>query len=241
MPASAPDGVLAIGGHAADMELTCGMLLGRYAREGHRATFLHLTLGEKGHARLSAADYARDKREGATAIARALGADVRFMPYGDGELLASEEVKLAVSDVIREVRPRVIITNWRGSIHRDHRNAYEIASEARFLAGLGRLERSLPAVHVPHLLFAENWEDMDGFEPNLYLDTTADYDTWVTAMDAYEIWRDPTVGGFRYRDYYTALAQMRGCLSGHERAVALMRPKGDLVNRPDTLPGDSPR
>lgn len=229
-------GVLAIGAHAADMELTCGMVLARYAREGQRATFLHLTLGEKGHARLDAEAYAREKRAGATAIAAALGAQVRFMPYGDGELEASEAVKLAVADVIREVRPRVIITNWRGSIHRDHARAHEIAVEARFLAGLGRLERSLPAVWVPHVLFAENWEDMDGYEPNLYVDTTREYEPWLQAMESYEIFRDPTVGGFRYRDYYSALSQMRGCLSGHERAVALMRPKGDLVARPDALP-----
>ncbi len=230
------DGVLAIGAHAADMELTCGMVVARYAREGHKATFLHLTLGEKGHARLGAEEYARDKREGALAIAAALGAEARFMPYGDGELQASEEVKLAVADVIREVRPRVIITNWRGSIHRDHARAHEIAVEARFLAGLARLKREREAVWVPHVLFAENWEDMDGYEPNLYVDTTDDYETWLRALEHYEIFRDPTVGGFRYRDYYSALSQMRGCLSGHGRAVALMRPKGDLVSRPEALP-----
>ncbi len=230
------DGVLAIGAHAADMELTCGMVVARYAREGHRATFLHLTLGEKGHARLSAEEYAAAKREGAISIARALGAEARFMPYGDGELEASEEVKLAVADVIRELRPRAIITNWRGSIHRDHARASEIAVEARFLAGLARLRREREAVWVPHLLFAENWEDMDGFEPNLYIDTTQEYETWMGAMEAYEIWRDPSVGGFRYRDYYSALSQMRGCLGRSERAVALMRPKGDLVSRPDDLP-----
>jgi N-acetylglucosamine malate deacetylase 1 len=236
MPRSSGDGVLAIGAHEADMELTCGMVLARYAREGHKATFLHLTLGEKGHARLSAEAYAREKRDGALAIAAALGAEARFMPYGDGELEASEEVKLAVADVIREVRPRVIITNWQGSLHRDHARACEIAVEARFLAGLGRLERAREAVWVPHVLFAENWEDMDGFEPDVYLDTTSEYETWLKALEHYEIFRDPTVGGFRYRDYYSALSQMRGCLSGHERAVALMRPKRDRVTRPDALP-----
>lgn len=231
------DGVLAIGAHAADMELTSGMVVARYAREGQRATFLHLTLGEKGHARLSADEYARDKRQGAEAVAARLGADVRFMPYGDGELEASEGVKLAVADIIREVRPRVIITNWKGSIHRDHARASEIAVEARFLAGLARLEREREAVWVPHILFAENWEDMDGFEPNVYIDTTDDYATWLAALEHYEIFRDPTVGGFRYRDDYGALSRMRGCLSGHERAVALMRQRADLVARPEALPG----
>lgn len=229
-------GVLAIGAHAADMELTVGMLLARYAREGAPATFLHLTLGEKGHARLDAEDYAKAKREGAEAIARDLGCEARFMAYGDGELQDTEEVKLAVADVIRELRPRVLVTNWKGSIHRDHARAHTIAVEARFLAGLSRLKRERQAVWVPHVLFAENWEDMDGFRPDLYLDTTETYDAWVRAMDHYEIWRDPSVGGFHYKDYYTALSQMRGALSRHDRAVALMRPDDDLVSRPAKLP-----
>ncbi len=228
-------GVLAIGAHAADMELTVGMLMARYADEGHRATFLHLTLGEKGHARLSAQAYAEEKRQAAQQIAHDLGANARFMTYGDGELEASEAVKLAVADLIREIRPRVIITNWRGSIHRDHQRAHEIAVEARFLAGLGRLERAMPAVWVPHLLFAENWEDMDGFRPDIYFDTTATYQRWLATMDHYEIWRDPTVGGFAYKDYYTSLSRLRGCLSRHDQAVALMRPDDDLVSRPSTL------
>ena len=189
------DGVLAIGAHAADMELICGMVMARYAREGQPATFLHLTLGEKGHARLDAESYGRAKREGATAIPRALGAEARFMPYRDGELVASEDVKLAVADVIRTVRPRVIITNWRGSIHRDHARAHEIAVEARFMAGLARLEREREAVWVPHILFAENWEDMDGFDPNLYIDTTAEYELWRRALRHDEIFRDATAGG----------------------------------------------
>ena len=229
-------GVLAIGAHAADMELTVGMLMARYADEGHRVTFLHLTMGEKGHARLSAQAYAEEKREAATKIATELGAEARFMIYGDGELPESEEVKLAVADIIREVRPRVIIANWQGSIHRDHRRAHHIFFDARFLAGLSRLERARgAAVWVPHLLFAENWEDMDGFRPDIYFDTTLTYSRWLKAMDHYEIWRDPSVGGFAYRDYYTSLSRMRGCLSRHERAVALMRPDDDLVIRPSAL------
>jgi LmbE family N-acetylglucosaminyl deacetylase len=228
--------VMAIGAHAADMELTCGMVMARYAREGHEAVFVHLTLGEKGHSRLDAAAYAQEKRASAEAVARGLGASVRFMPYPDGELQDSEDVKLAVCDLIREVRPRVLITNWRGSIHRDHARAHAITVEARFLAGLKWLERDRPAVHVPHLLFAENWEDMDGFSPDLYIDTTDVYEQWLAALDHYAIFRDPSVGGFAYRDYYSALSQMRGCLSGTSRAEALMRPPGTLVERKAPLP-----
>jgi LmbE family N-acetylglucosaminyl deacetylase len=228
--------VLAIGAHAADMELTCGAVMARYAREGHQAVFCHLTLGEKGHSRLSAAEYAEEKRRSAEAVARDLGATVRFMPYPDGELQDSEEVKLAVCDLIRELRPQVIITNWKGSIHRDHARAHHITVEARFLAGLRELRRERPAVWVPHLLFAENWEDMEGFRADLYLDTTETHEQWLSALSHYAIFRDPSVGGFRYRDYYDALATLRGCLGGFHRANAFMRPDPMLVERRVALP-----
>lgn len=204
--------------------------MARYAAEGHRAVFLHLTLGEKGHSRLSASQYGEEKRLGAEAIARDLGCEVRFMPYGDAELEDSEQAKLAVCDVIREIRPSILITNWQGSIHRDHRRAHDITCDARFLAGLKWIQRDRPEVHVPHLLFAENWEDMDGFRPDFYVDTTSTYDQWLSALEHYAIFRDPSVGGFRYRDYYTALSQMRGCLSGFDRAEAFMRPDSDLID-----------
>ena len=51
--AASPYAVLAIGAHAADAEFSAGMVLARYAAEGHPTTILHLTLGEKGHRALS--------------------------------------------------------------------------------------------------------------------------------------------------------------------------------------------
>lgn len=234
--AAAPFAVLAVGAHAADAEFSAGQVLARYAAEGHPVTILHLTLGEKGHRVLSPAEYGAQKREEATAAAAGLGAQVRFLPYADAELPEDDAVKLAVADVIREVRPRVLLTHWRGSFHRDHRRCHTIVEEARFLAGLRTITRARPAVYVPHLLFAENWEDMDGYRPDVYVDTSASYERWLAACAQYEIFRDPGAGGFRYRAYYEALAVMRGCLSGKARAASLMRPDGDLVQRAGALP-----
>lgn len=232
---SSPSTVLAIGAHAADMELTAGMVMARYAREGHRAVLLHLTLGEKGHSRLTAAEYAAEKRESAIAVAHGLGCTSRFMPYPDAQLPDSEEVKLAVCDVIRELKPGVIITHWGGSLFRDHARAHRIVVEARFLASLKTLERALPAAPPNRLLFTENWEDMDGFRPDLYVDTTDTYDVWLEALGHYAIFRDPGAGGFRYRDYYSSLSTMRGCLSDTDHAVALMRDK-DPIEAAQALP-----
>ena len=43
------------------------------------------------------------------------------------------------------------------------------------------------------------------------------------------MWRGET--GFRYMDYYSSLAVMRGCLSGFHHAVALMSNPEERVRR----------
>nr|WP_240633228.1 PIG-L family deacetylase [Paenibacillus montanisoli] len=78
--------ILAIGGHAGDMDLTAGAVIAKYTQEGHRATFLHLTPGEKGHPRLTPDEYGKQKIEEAQKFAEIVGADVRFLSYKDAEL-----------------------------------------------------------------------------------------------------------------------------------------------------------
>jgi LmbE family N-acetylglucosaminyl deacetylase len=229
--------VLAVGAHAADAEFSSGLVLARYALEGHAVTILHLTLGEKGHRQLGPEAYAAQKRGEAERAAALLGGRARFLDYPDAELPDDEAVRWAVADVIREVRPRVVLTHWRGSFHRDHRRTHDIVVDARFLAGLRTLPRARPAWYAPQLLFAENWEDMDGYRADVYVDVSASFDIWQEACAAYEIFREPQAGGFRYRDYYTALATVRGCLGRFRYGATLMRPDADLVTRQGALPG----
>ncbi len=227
--------VLAVGGHAADMEFTAGALIAKYTRAGARAVFLHATPGEMGHPRLSGLEYAQQKHEEARRAAEILGAEARFLPYTDTALPHDDMVAYQIADVIREARPEVVITHWRGSFHSDHINAHLTTERALFLAALPAITRAHPA-HTPStVLYPENWEDMDGFDPTLFVDIGDVYEQWLEAANQYELFRGG-VSGFRYREYYQALATMRGCLAGFERAVALMRPKDALIGRFSGLP-----
>lgn len=227
--------VLAVGGHAADMEFSAGATIARYAAAGARAVLLHLTAGEMGHPRLSGEEYAKQKIDEANRAAAILGGEARFLPYPDAGLPRNDEVAYQIADVIREVRPEVVITHWRGSFHSDHINAHYNTLRALFLAGLPAITRAHPA-HTPStILFAENWEDMDDFVPDLYLDVEDVYDRWVEAASQYELFSG-SVSGFRYRDYYEALTITRGCLAGFKRAVALMRPRDSLITYTRELP-----
>jgi LmbE family N-acetylglucosaminyl deacetylase len=227
--------VLAVGGHAADMEFTAGATIAKYTAAGAEAVFLHLTAGEMGHPRLSGEEYRKQKIDEAHRAARILGATARFLPYPDAGLPRNDEVAYAIADVIREVRPDVVITHWRGSFHSDHVNAHYNTMQALFYAGLPAIARAHPAHSPKKILFPENWEDMDDFVPDLYLDITDVYDRWIEAASQYELFSG-SVSGFRYREYYEALAVMRGCLGDYKRAVALARPRAALVTRTAGLP-----
>jgi N-acetylglucosamine malate deacetylase 1 len=227
--------VLAIGGHAADMEFSAGMAIAKYTAGGAHAVLLHLTAGEMGHPRLSGEEYAKQKIDEAHRAAKVLGGEARFLPYPDAGLPRNDEVAYQIVDVIREVRPDVVITHWRGSFHSDHNNTYYNTIQALFYAALPSIKRVHPAHAPSRLLFAENWEDMDEYNPDIYLNTEDVHDQWLEAAGQYELFSG-SVSGFRYRDYYEALSVMRGCLAGFRHAVTLMQPADARINYWKELP-----
>ncbi|WP_274365705.1 PIG-L deacetylase family protein [Paenibacillus thermotolerans] len=223
--------ILAIGAHAADQELTAGATIAKYTQEGHKATFLHLTPGEKGHPRLTPEEYKKQKVEEAYKAAEILGADVRFLDYKDAEIPVNDEIIYQVADVIREVKPDIIITHWKNSIHKDHANTHKIVEEARFYAGLKMIERALPHHWAPKMYFSENWEDMHEFVPEVFIDIPEDaYETWIKAMSVYALARGETYG-FPYIEYYKALTIVRGAPVYMKRAQGFMVPTGALNKR----------
>lgn len=229
--------VLTLGAHAADQELSAGMIIAKYARAGHRVTILSLTPGEKGHPRLGAAEYARQKIAEAAQCAKLLGAEAKVLGYGDAVLEETEEIKLEVADLIRELKPDILITHPSGSIHKDHRNAHKIAVDAVFYAALPAIERARPSHRIRRVFFSENWEDMDAYDPDVYVDTTDVFATYCQALSSFELWNGGT--GWPYAEYYKSLARMRGCLGFGLRgmyAATLMRPREDRIERSPDLP-----
>jgi LmbE family N-acetylglucosaminyl deacetylase len=211
---------MVIGAHAADAELMGGAAVLVHRAMGWRAVLVHMTLGEKGSRTLSAEEYADVKREEAARAGEILGAEVEVLPYLDGELPVGEEVQWAIADLIRKHRPDVILTHWKGSIHTDHTNTCENVLASLFFAGLKTFVREHPNHYPKAIWFAENWEDEDGYEPEVYLDVTAVWDTYVAAASSYGL-----VAGenppFRYLQWYDGASRMRGAERGVDRAVAL--------------------
>lgn len=227
--------IMVVGAHAGDAEIMAGAVVAKYTQQGHEAVLVHLTPGEKGHKTLSPEEYAEQKIAEGHQAAAALGAKAIFLPYKDAELPINDEVKYALADIIRAERPNIMITHWKGSIHKDHEATYYIVQDAIFYAALPSIKRELPAHGCYAQYFAENWEDPEGFEVDTYVDVTDSYEQWIKGAEEYELFAG-SISNFRYMDYYKALAVMRGCLSGSKYAVGLMRPKGAKVHKGDALP-----
>jgi len=230
---SHPASIMAIAAHPGDAFFAMGLAVALQVHLGGQGAFLSLSLGERGSARIDPAQYGPLQRQAAKSAAHMLGARAEFLTYPDGEIPVSEEAKFAVCDLIRQYRPGIVVTHWRGSWHKDHEACYKIVNDAMFYAGLPALDRRHPPHEVGKLFFADNWEDANSFTADIYLDITTVFESWQEACAVFPMWRGEN--GFRYNDYYQSLAVTRGCLCNCKYAVALMSPAEQLIRRMKAL------
>jgi N-acetylglucosamine malate deacetylase 1 len=213
--------ILAIGAHAADMDLTAGAILAHQKKLGDRVVILHMTLGEAGNPNLSPDKYAEQKRQEAAACAKLLGAEVIIGPYPDAMLPNDEEARRYVADVIRQVKPTYVITHWKNSFHKDHRNTSAIVTDAVLMAELEAVRTGHPPYRgIQGVFYADNWEDSEGFHPYIYIDVSDVFDQWKGAIREYQMVRGG-VSTFAYFDYYTSHLQQEGALVGRKYAASL--------------------
>lgn len=128
--------VLAFGPHPDDVELTMGGTILMLASMGYGVGIVDLTAGEMG-TRGSREDRAREARQ----AAKILKVSVRKnLDLGDGRLTVNDASKKAVVEVIRELRPRLVFTNYWENAHPDHSASGVLVGEAAYLAGLNRYD-----------------------------------------------------------------------------------------------------
>jgi bacillithiol biosynthesis deacetylase BshB1 len=171
--------VLAIAAHPDDVELTCGGTLARLKAAGYRFGIVDLTRGEMG-----TRGSAEIRRKEAARAAEILGAEFReALDLGDGGLRRGREEELAVIDVIRREKPRIILTPYPDDRHPDHRRAGQLVTDAAFYSGLRKLETAHPA-HRPHQTVY--FPTFDPQPPTYVVDVTPYIEVRRAAMRAFE-------------------------------------------------------
>lgn len=226
--------ILAIGGHVGDMELTAGGILATHALRGDNIVTLALTAGEKGAPEdMNLSDYRRQKVTEAETFAKMLGGKAIVLDYPDGELPDDDVVRFEVCDVIREVRPDVIITHFKNSMHKDHMTTNKIVIDARFYAGNKFFSSTSASFFAKRLYFAENWEDAVDFKPYIYVDISKGFELWQKAVATH--WFVTGSTSFPYLEYYTHLSRVRGIEARKHRAECFSVPEETMKLIKDSL------
>ena len=170
--------VLAIAAHPDDVELTCGGTLASLKAKGYRFGIVDLTRGEMG-TRGSPEVRAVEARR----AAEILGAEFRdTLDLGDGGLRRDRDAELAIIEVIRREKPRLIFTPYPDDRHPDHRRAGQVVTDAAYYAGLRRLETSHPAHRPQQTLYFSTFEAQ---RPDFLVDVTPFMETRRAAMRAF--------------------------------------------------------
>ncbi len=160
-----PVDVLAIAAHPDDVELTCAGTLLALQAKGRRFGLVDLTSGEMG----TRGDAATRERE-ARRAGEILGADFReALDFGDGGLRTGRAEELAMIDLIRREKPRIVLTSYPEDRHPDHARAGRLVTDAAYYAGLRKLETAHPA-HRPQQTIYFSTAILH--EPNLVVDVT---------------------------------------------------------------------
>lgn len=172
--------LLAVVAHPDDAELLCAGALLAAGDQGYRTGILDLTAGEAGSF--------GSREERAAEVARAsevLGLAVRRTAnLPDGALENKPAARMTVATLLRELRPRVVITHWPEARHPDHRAAAELTRDACFLAGMKNAPAAGEAFRPHKLLHALTYQE-HAPRPSFVLDVSAQMERKLDAIFAF--------------------------------------------------------
>ncbi len=174
---SASVDLLAVAAHPDDAEVGCGGALILAAASNLRVAIVDLTRGERA---TSGSPQRRDaERAQATDL---LGLSRRVGLELPDTLIGTDPAhRDALVDVLRELRPRIVLAPHTEDRHPDHAAAGRLAREAAFAAGVVRVGGGDP--HRPHRLY--HYLLHHSFEPTFVLDVTAVWGRRMQAVRAY--------------------------------------------------------
>jgi 4-oxalomesaconate hydratase len=177
----APAGsLLVVGAHAADFVWRAAGTVALHTAAGWRATVVALSYGEHGESGdlwrqpgQSVENVKRVRHEECARAAAAIGADLVPFDLGDYPLEVPDGALARLVEVMREVRPEVIVTHAPvDPFNPDHPVAFALADRARKLAmGAAGVAGAFATIPPPRLyLFEPHHPEQCGFRPDTFVD-----------------------------------------------------------------------
>jgi N-acetylglucosamine malate deacetylase 1 len=178
--------VLAIHAHPDDVEFQCAGTLALLRQHCCRVTIATMTPGDCGSAEHDADSISAIRRAEAKAAADLIGADYACLEFRDLAIFNDDPSRRKVVEVLRRLRPDVVITAPPVDYLCDHEMTSVLVRDACFCAPIPNYtsrqwDPSPPLARIPHLYFVDAIEgsDRDGrpFPAGFHVDVTRVFET----------------------------------------------------------------
>jgi N-acetylglucosamine malate deacetylase 1 len=158
--------VLALHAHPDDIEFQCAGTLILLREAGCSVTIATMTPGDCGSAEHNAEAISAIRREEARASATIIGADYRCLEFRDLAIFSDDESRRRVTEILRRVRPDLILTAPPADYIADHEMTSLLVRDACFAAPCPNYttrqwEPAPPLPGIPHLYFVDPLEGHD--------------------------------------------------------------------------------
>ncbi len=230
--------LLAVGAHPDDVELTSGGTVALLAPK-YDVGILDLTEGES-----STRGTVEERRIEAQRAAEILGVGVRrnaFLPDTGVDSTSKEQVE-AVVDILRELRPRVILAPHWDSVHPDHSETSKLIRRAFVLARIAGFRSSNKAHRGERLFF---YDARSGMVPDFVVDISGVFDKKMEAVRAHRSQFEPDpdpstkpltpISDPTFLEGITAVARYWGFRSGVRYAEPFMAAEPFAVGDPSAV------
>jgi LmbE family N-acetylglucosaminyl deacetylase len=178
--------VLAVGAHPDDLEILCGGTLARFVQEGHEVVMCHAARGDRGSYVHGREEIAQIRANEARRAAEIAGAEYATLGFSDGEIQAADRgQREAVIDLVRDVRPDLILTHHPGDYMSDHNEISKLVLDCSFHATLPLFETARPHHdRVTPLYYMDTVMGL-GFAPTEFVDVSATIERKVEMLEAH--------------------------------------------------------
>jgi len=131
---------IAIGAHPDDIEFYMAGTLLMLKKAGYQTHYLNLASGNCGSADYNGATTRSIRNTEARAAAKTLGASFHPSIADDLEIIYSLELLRALAAIIREVKPKIVLTHSPQDYMEDHTNTCRLAVTAAFARGMSNFK-----------------------------------------------------------------------------------------------------
>ncbi|UCC80124.1 MAG: bacillithiol biosynthesis deacetylase BshB1 [Candidatus Zixiibacteriota bacterium] len=231
--------VLAIAAHCDDTEIVSGGTIIKMVDMGYAVGILDLTEGESG-----SRGNAETRRNEAECASKVMGIKYRHnLGLPDAGLYDTQENALKIAEIIREMKPELVILPYWKQRHPDHAAASQVGYRGCFLAGLGKMPIDGEPCRPRKIIYSTSFHDD---KPSFVVDITDQFKRKCEAVACYKTQFEEKPGerevyppARNIFDYMEIRNRQYGYMIGVKYAECFIQKEKMSVDDPLKLPGKS--